>query len=47
MVYSVSGNAHHMQMTQAFQIPALAVGNPNDPQLPSARSGSRLSASEA
>lgn len=35
------------KMTQAFQIPALAAGNPNDPQLPSARSGSRLAASQA
>jgi len=35
------------KMTQAFQIPALTAGNPNDPQLPSARSGSRLAASEA
>ncbi len=39
--------AHRIQMTQAFQIPALTAGNPNDPQLPSARSGSRLAASEA
>jgi hypothetical protein len=37
-------DAHRMQMTQAFQIPA---GNSNDPQLPSARSGSRLAASQA
>lgn len=35
------------KMTQAFQIPALTAGNPNDPQLPSARSGPRLPASEA
>lgn len=35
------------KMTQAFQIPALTAGNPNDPQLPSTRSGSRLAASEA
>ncbi|KAF8271704.1 hypothetical protein EI94DRAFT_517748 [Lactarius quietus] len=39
--------AHCMQMTQAFQIPALAAGNPSDPHLASARSSSRLPASEA
>jgi len=38
-----------MQMTQAFQIPTLAAGNSGDAaaQLPSARPGTRLAASEA
>ncbi|KAI9512736.1 hypothetical protein F5148DRAFT_1161216 [Russula earlei] len=35
------------KMTQAFQIPTMAPGNSGDPQLPPARPGARLAASEA
>jgi len=36
-----------MQMTQAFQIPTITTGNSGDAQLPPARPGARLAASEA
>jgi len=35
------------KMTQAFQIPTMTTANSSDAQLPSARSGTRLAASEA
>ncbi|KAI0303059.1 hypothetical protein BC826DRAFT_983110 [Russula brevipes] len=38
---------HYVQMTQAFQLPTIPPGNSGDAQLPPARSGTRLAASEA
>ena len=43
----VGGAFTTMQMTQAFQIPTINTGNAGDAQLPSARPGTRLAASEA
>ena len=36
-----------MQMTQAFQLPTMTTANSGDAQVPSARPGTRLAASEA
>ncbi len=38
---------NQLQMTQAFQIPTMTSSNSGDAQLPSARPGTRLAASEA
>jgi hypothetical protein len=40
-------SVHYVQMTQAFQLPTIPPGNSGDAQLPPARSGTRLAASEA
>jgi hypothetical protein len=43
----VGGAFTTMQMTQAFQLPTINTGNAGDAQLPTARPGTRLAASEA